>query len=72
MWKEYREELNSDIADIKHLGGANGGAITAAKFLETFTDYPYIHLDIAGSAFAEKAYKYRPAGATGIAVRLLF
>lgn len=72
MWKEYREDLKSDIADIKHLGGANGGSITAAKFLEHFTDYPYIHLDIAGTAFYEKGYKYRSPGASGIVVRLLF
>ena len=72
MWKEYREELDSDIADIKHLGGANAGAITAAKFLEHFTDYPYIHLDIAGVAFNEKAVHYRPSGGTGTGVRLLF
>jgi leucyl aminopeptidase len=72
MWKEYREELNSEIADIKHLGGANAGSITAAKFLEHFTDYPYIHLDIAGVAFTEKTKGYRTAGGTGAAVRLLF
>jgi leucyl aminopeptidase len=72
MWKEYREDLNSEIADIKHLGGANAGSITAAKFLEHFTDYPYIHLDIAGTAFYEKGYRYRSPGASGIVVRLLF
>ncbi|MCF8367660.1 MAG: leucyl aminopeptidase [Bacteroidales bacterium] len=72
MWKEYREDLNSDIADIKHLGGANAGAITAAKFLEHFTDYPYIHLDIAGPAYFEKTTKYYPTGGSGVAVRLLF
>ena len=72
LWKEYREELNSDIADIKHLGGTNAGAISAGKFLEHFTDYPYIHLDIAGPAYFEKATKYFPSGGTGIGVRLLF
>jgi len=72
FWKEYEEELKSDIADIKHLGGSNAGAITAGKFLEHFTDYPYIHLDIAGPAFTDKAHKYYPAGGTGIAVRLIF
>lgn len=72
MWNEYREDLNSEIADIKHLGGANGGSITAAKFLEHFTDYPYIHLDIAGTAFFEKGYRYCPPGASGATVRLLF
>ena len=72
FWKEYEEELKSDIADIKHLGGSNAGAITAGKFLEHFTDYPYIHLDIAGPAFTDKAHKYYPVGGTGIAVRLIF
>lgn len=72
MWKEYRDDLKSEIADIKHLGGANGGSITAAKFLEHFTDYPYIHLDIAGTAYYEKGYRYCPPGASGATVRLLF
>ncbi|MCB2219678.1 MAG: leucyl aminopeptidase family protein [Bacteroidetes bacterium] len=72
FWKEYEEELKSDIADIKHLGGANAGAITAGKFLEHFTDYPYVHLDIAGPAYLEKPFSVYTAGATGMAVRLLF
>ena len=72
FWKEYEDELKSDIADIKHLGGANAGAITAGKFLEHFTDYPYIHLDIAGPAYLDKPFSVYPAGATGIAVRLLY
>ena len=54
------------------MGGTDGGAITAGKFLEHFTDYPFIHLDIAGPAFVEKSYSYFPAGGTGFAVRLLF
>ncbi|RLD50940.1 MAG: peptidase M17 [Bacteroidetes bacterium] len=72
FWKEYGEEIKSDVGDIKNLGGPEGGAITAGKFLEHFTDYPYVHLDIAGPAFVEKAYKYYPAGGTGMGVRLLF
>jgi leucyl aminopeptidase len=72
FWKEYREELKSDIADLKHLSGSDAGAITAGKFLEHFTDYPYIHLDIAGVAFYEKPHKYYPSGGTGFGVRLLF
>jgi leucyl aminopeptidase len=54
FWDEYAEQLKSEIADMVHLGGAEGGAITAGKFLEKFTDYPYIHLDIAGPAFTTK------------------
>ena len=72
FWKEYEEEIKSDVGDIKNLGGAEGGAITAGKFLEHFTDYPYVHLDIAGPAYVESAYKYYPVGGTGMGVRLLF
>lgn len=72
MWEEYDEELKSDIADIKNLGGPNAGAIAAAKFLAFFTAYPFIHLDIAGPAYLDKKDAYRGKGATGIGVRLLF
>jgi len=72
FWEEYDEELKSTIADIKNLGGANAGAITAGKFLAHFTDYPYIHLDIAGTAFLDKKDSYRGIGGTGVGVRLLF
>lgn len=72
LWKEYRKELDSDIADLKNLGGANAGAQTAGKFLEHFTAYPWVHLDIAGPAFLDSASHYRPKGATGSGVRLLY
>ena len=72
MWEEYREMLKSEIADLKNIGGAEAGAITAGKFLEHFTDYPFIHLDIAGPAFLEKKDSYRGIGGTGYAVRLFF
>ncbi len=72
FWDEYTEQLKSEIADMVHLGGAEGGAITAGKFLEKFTDYPYIHLDIAGPAFTTKKLNYRGVGGTGVGVRLLF
>lgn len=72
FWEEYEELIKSDVADIKNIGGTDAGAITAGKFLEHFTDYPYIHLDVAGPAFIEKPYKYYPIGGTGITVRLLF
>lgn len=71
MWREYDEQLKSDIADITNLGGVNGGAITAAKFLAHFTTSPFIHLDIAGPAFIEKRENYIPKGGTGTGVRLL-
>ena len=72
LWEEYDEMLKSDIADIKNIGGKEAGAITAAKFLEHFIDYPWIHMDIAGCAFLTKTDNYRGVGATGVAVRLLF
>jgi leucyl aminopeptidase len=71
FWDDYKKLLKSDIADIKNVGGSNAGAITAAKFLEHFTDYPYIHLDIAGPAFIESEDSYRGKNATGVGVRLL-
>ncbi len=72
FWEEYAEELKSDIADLKHLGGAEGGAMHAGKFLEHFTDYPYIHLDIAGVAFFSQPKEYHGKGGSGYGVRLLF
>lgn len=72
LWEEYGEMIKSDIADIKNLGGSEAGAITAGKFLEHFTDYPWIHLDIAGSAFLTIKDNYRGVGATAVGVRLLF
>lgn len=71
MWSEYGEELKSEIADTTNLGSVNAGQITAAKFLELFTDYQWAHLDIASTAYMEKAQSYWPKGGTGIPVRLL-
>jgi leucyl aminopeptidase len=71
-WEEYSDGLKSDLADMKNIGPAEAGAITAGKFLERFTGYPYIHLDIAGPAFLEKRDSYRGQGGTGVGVRLLF
>jgi leucyl aminopeptidase len=72
MWKEYGEEMKSDVADLKNLGGAFAGQISAAKFLEHFTDYPWIHIDIAGSAYQNAAQAYRTKGGVGVGVRLLY
>ena len=71
FWDEYKEELDSNIADIKNLGGPEAGHITAGKFLEYFTDYPWIHIDIAGVAFLLKDHIYHKKGATGFGSRLL-
>ncbi len=72
FWEEYDEEIKSEIADIKNLGGREGGAITAGKFLSHFVKAPWIHLDIAGPAFSLKENNYRGNGASGVGVRLLF
>lgn len=73
MWREYRELLKSDIADLRNIGGATGGSITAAKFLEHFVDYNWIHLDIAGPAFIKDgARDYHVKGGSGVGVRLLY
>jgi leucyl aminopeptidase len=71
FWDEYADAMKSDIADLKNIGGRLAGAITAGKFLEHFTDYPYIHLDIAGPSFLKKQEAYRPKGGSGMGVRLL-
>lgn len=72
LWQEYGEQLKSDIADITNLGGASAGMITAGKFLEHFTNYPWIHLDIAGTAYLNATDKYRGKNATGTGVRLMY
>ena len=72
FWEEYNEQLKSSIADMTNLGNGMGGAITAGKFLEKFTDYPYIHLDIAGPAFIKKPVDYISQGGTGVGVRLFY
>ena len=73
MFKHYDEQVKSQVADIKNIGdGRWGGAITAAKFLQNFVnDTPWVHLDIAGPAFADKAKPHCDAGATGVMVRSL-
>ena len=72
LWDEYGEWLKSDIADIRSLGPSEAGSITAAKFLEHFTDFPWMHFDIAGAAFSHKEEGYKTKGGTGVAVRLLW
>ena len=72
LWDDYGDMLKSEIADIKNIGGIVAGANTAGKFLERFTNYPWVHLDIAGPAFNESPDSYRGKGGTGIGIRLLF
>ena len=71
MHEDYGRLIESDVADIKNVGGRWGGAITAAKFLEHFASYPWIHIDLAGPAFLDEARPYRPKGGTGFGVRLI-
>ena len=77
FWDDYLQELESDVADLKNIGSAEAGHITAGKFLEHFTKegakkcYPWIHLDIAGSAFLHSEYFLHPRGGTGSGVRIL-
>jgi len=72
LWDEYRDQLKSDIADLKNIGGRMAGAITAGMFLKQFTDYPWIHLDIAGTAYLESPDHYKGKNGTGAGVRLLY
>lgn len=72
LYKEYADSLKSDIADTKNTGGRNGGTSTAAVFLSEFVKKtPWIHLDIAGTAFVDKTNDEGIKGATGIGVRSL-
>jgi len=72
MYEQAREQLKSEVADIKNVGGKWGGAITAAQFLAEFAgDTPWVHLDIAGTSLSEKDRGYLVKGATGVTVRTL-
>lgn len=72
LFDEYKEYIKSDIADLKNSGGRAGSLISSGYFLKEFAgDVPWIHLDIAGTAWTDKDRPYIPKGATGIGVRLL-
>ncbi len=76
LYEEYERLIDSSIADVKNVGtGRAGGSITAALFLRRFIgDYPWVHLDIAGTAWGEdRSVKvpYNAKGASGVGVRLL-
>ncbi|MFQ5847731.1 MAG: leucyl aminopeptidase [Candidatus Methylomirabilales bacterium] len=69
---EYDEQIKSDVADIKNIGGRKAGAVTAAKFLARFVgETPWVHLDVAGTTQADKEKGYTPKGATGVPVQTL-
>jgi leucyl aminopeptidase len=72
LFDEYRDQIKSDIADMINTGGRAAGSITAAMFLKEFADgVPWVHLDIAGTAWADEAKPYLPKGPSGVAVRTL-
>ncbi len=77
MWQmplddDYREQIRSPFADIQNVGGRYGGAVTAAMFLKEFsTDTPWIHLDIAGTAWIDDNKPFIAKGASGVALRTL-
>lgn len=69
LWDDYKELIKSDVADIKNSGGRPAGTITAALFLKEFAEgYPWVHLDIAGTAYTESDLGTVPRGPTGIPV----
>jgi leucyl aminopeptidase len=72
MPEEYKQQIKSDVADIKNVGGKYAGSITAAQFLAEFVgDTPWVHLDIAGTSLSEKEQSYHIKGGTGVPVRTL-
>jgi leucyl aminopeptidase len=72
MFDEYRDQIRSDYADIKNSGGRPAGTITAAWFLREFVgDFPWVHLDVAGTANGDGKLPYRSKGSTGVPTRLL-
>jgi leucyl aminopeptidase len=69
LWDEYRDLITSDVADVKNSGGRAAGAITAAAFLKEFIgEHPWVHLDIAGTAYSESDLVALPKGPTGVPV----
>ena len=72
LWEEYGEDIKSTVADIKNIGGPYAGAIIAAKFLQNFVKYPWVHVDIAGTAFLDRKMYYLPKGGTGWGVRMIY
>src|SRR5687767_11214654 len=67
MWDEYKDLIKSDVADVKNSGGRPAGAVTAALFLKEFVQgYPWVHLDIAGTAYSETDLVTIPKGPTGV------
>ena len=71
LWQDYHDQIKSHVADVKNTGGRWAGALTAGAFLAKFVERPWVHLDIAGTAYTDASKPYCPKGATGVGVRLL-
>jgi len=72
LWEEYFEQLKSDVADMRNIGGRGGGMITAGMFLSKFVgDCPWVHLDIASTDWSSSERPYISKGPTAIGTRLL-
>ena len=72
LYDEYSKQISSDFADIKNTGGRAAGSIIGGAFLKEFVgDIPWVHLDIAGTAWTHINEPYVPKGATGVGIRLL-
>jgi leucyl aminopeptidase len=72
VFDDYKEQFKSEIADFANTGGRAGGAITGALFIKEFSgDLPWVHMDIAGTAWNDETKPYQPKGATGVGVRTL-
>ncbi len=72
LWAEYDEQIKSQVADMKNTGGRPAGTITAAAFIQKFTEgLNWVHLDIAGTGWEEKGRPCYSFGGTGVGVRLL-
>ena len=71
MWEEYHDLIKSDIADMKNSGGRPAGSISAGWFLREFVSgYPWVHIDIAGTAYSDREDATRVKGPTGMGMRL--
>jgi leucyl aminopeptidase len=69
MWDAYKEQIRSDVADVRNTGGRPAGSITAALFLQEFVDgFPWVHLDVAGTAYSQSDLGWIPKGPTGTPV----
>lgn len=72
LYEDYSKQIKSDFADIKNTGGREAGSITGGAFLKEFVgETPWVHLDIAGTAWTRDGKPYVPKGATGVGIRLL-